>query len=122
MTVDNLKMRSTMWGPPDHITISITKNNVWDRRLHQFPVPSLQDITDGAYAPINKDYVGVKGNSLRPVDLGWLVKEGGSYDPYRKPMRYAFPCLKPVGQIIISIDAAGRRERRRPSRKTAAAG
>ena len=37
MTIDNLKMRSTIWGPPDRITISITKNNVWDRRLHEFP-------------------------------------------------------------------------------------
>ena len=106
MTIDNLKMRSTIWGPPDRITISITKNNVWDRRLHEFPVPSLQDITQtAAYAALNKDYVGVKGNSLRPVDLGWLRKEGGPIDPYRKPMRYAFPCLKPVGQIIIGIDA-----------------
>ena len=104
MTICNLKMRSTIWGPPDRITISVTKNNVWDRRLHEFPVPTLQDLTEGAYAPANKDYVGVKENSLRPVDLGWLRKEGGSYDPYRKPMRYAFPCLKPVGQIIIGID------------------
>ncbi|MDB5409709.1 MAG: hypothetical protein JWL84_4621 [Rhodospirillales bacterium] len=105
MTLNNLKMRSTIWGPPDRITISVTKNNVWDRRLHEFTVPTLQEITDGAFAPINKDYVGVKGNSLRPLDLGWLRKEGGPYDPYRKPMRYAFPCLKPVGQIIIGIDA-----------------
>ena len=111
MTIDNLKIRSTIWGPPDHITISITKNNVWDRRLHLFPVPSLQDITNGAFSPANADYVGVSGNSLRPVDLGWLTKEGGPVDPYRKPMRYAFPCLKPVGQIIIGIDAlAGGKE------------
>jgi hypothetical protein len=104
MTINNLKMRSTIWGPPERITLSLTKNNVWDRRLHEFPVPTLQDLTEGAYAPVNKDYVGVKGNSLRPVDLGWLRKEGGSYDPYRKPMRYAFPCLKPVGQIILGLE------------------
>jgi hypothetical protein len=104
MTINNLKMRTTIWGPPQRITISLTKNNVWDRRLHEFPVPTLQDITEGAYAPANKDYVGVGGNSLRPIALGWLRKEGGSYDPYRKPMRYAFPCLKPVGQIILGLD------------------
>jgi hypothetical protein len=104
MVISNLKMRSTLWGPPDRITISVNKNDVWDRRLHEFAAPTLQDLIDGAEAPINKDYVGVKGNSLRPVDLGWLRKEGGSYDPYRKPMRYAFPSLKPVGQIIIGID------------------
>jgi len=105
MSINNLKMRTTIWGPPDRITISLNKNDVWDRRLHEFPAPTLQDITEGAFAPVNKDYVGVKGNSLRPADLGWLRKQGGSCDPYRNPMRYAFPCLKPVGQIILGIDA-----------------
>ena len=231
MSINNLKMHTVIWGPPDRITISLNKNNVWDRRLHEFPAPTLQDITDGAFAPVNKYYIGVKeidsstffvgdivnlpslaakmadksdpisaflderlddktgasltaflatkpgsqelervlltnlvtwlntviagpsiydakifevvhcrpetdeirargaqgrdlvrlnrllledaypkelsrkpGNSLRPFDLGWLRKEGGTYDPYRTPMRYAFPCLKPVGQIIIGID------------------
>ena len=66
--------------------------------------PTLQEITDGAFSPANKNYVGVSG-SLRPVDLGWLVASGGSHDPYREPMRYAFPCLKPAGQIILGIDA-----------------
>src|SRR5208283_240449 len=35
MTINKLKMRTTIWGPPDRITISLTKNNVWDRRLHE---------------------------------------------------------------------------------------
>jgi len=231
MSINNLKMHTVIWGPPNQITISLTKNNVWDRRLHDFPAPTLQDITEGAFSPANRDYVGVKeadsstfaevdilnlaslasklakesdgvstflsarmdvktkdsladyetsktdsysrgrilltnivaqwnvvidgpsvydekrfqdvhlrpetealrernpqgrdlvrlnrllledaypaeiskrpGNSLRPLDLGWLRKEGGSYDPYRYPMRYAFPCLKPAGQIILGID------------------
>jgi len=230
MSINNLKMHTVLWGPPDRITISINKNNVWDRRLHDFPAPTLQEITEGAFSPANSDYVGVKeidsvpfadvdfldlpsfarklaekpdavsaflsgkldektagsltayraaksgdlqakhalldnlvaslnalingpsiyeaklfggvqlrpgteallkrdpqgrelvqlnrllledcfpeiskrpGNSLRELDLGWLRKEGGTYDPYRYPMRYAFPCLKPVGQIILGID------------------
>jgi hypothetical protein len=104
MSINNLKMRTTLWGPPERITISVMKNNVWDRRLHEFPVPTLAEITEGAFAPVNKDYVGVKGDSLRPLDLGWLGREGGAVDPYRKPMRYAFPCQKPVGQIILGID------------------
>ena len=105
MTVCNLKMRSVLWGPPDRITVSLNKNNVWDRRLNEFRAPTLAEITEGAFAPVNKDYVGVGGNSLRPLDLGWLRKEGGPTDPYRKPMRYAFPSLKPVGQIILGVDA-----------------
>jgi len=231
MKINNLKMQTSLWGPPDRITISLTKNNVWDRRLHYFEAPTLQELTEGAYAPVNKYYVGVKeiesslfagvdfvdmnslalklekksdpisefiskklnektksslnqflnakgdklereqvllkdlaanfnkiaagpsiyseklfknmvfrpetdnllksnpkdqklvqlnrllfeeaypkeisrkpGNSLRPLDLGWLRASGGTYDPYRKPTRYAFPCLKPVGQIILGID------------------
>jgi hypothetical protein len=231
MRINNLKMQTSLWGPPDRITISLTKNNVWDRRLHEFKAPTLEEMTEGAYSPLNKYYVGVKeidsytfaevdfvevnslvekltkksdpvsafvserlsartkgsleafaaakddkldkeqvflkdlsanfnkitagqsifseklfkgvvlrpetadllktnpkgqklvqlnrllmedafpleisrkpGNALRPLDLGWLRKEGGTYDPYRKPMRYAFPCLKPVGQIILGID------------------
>ena len=231
MSINNLKIHSVIWGSPDRVTISITKNNVWDRRLHEFAAPTLKEITEGAFSPANKYYVGVKeiqsylfdkvdftnlrslieklvkkadpvssfvnarlsdnvktlltkylaakdrsleqeqvlmndlsadlnkivggellysqsrfngiilrsdtedllkknptgtdlmtlnrylledaypkeisrrpGNSLRPFDLGWLTKEGGSVDPYRYPMRYAFPSLKPVGQIIIGID------------------
>ena len=232
MSINNLKIHSVIWGPPDRITISINKNNVWDRRLHDFPAPTLQEITEGAFSPANSDYIGVKeidsipfadvdfldlptfarklaekpdavsafvsgkldektaaslaayraakpgdlqakralldnlvtslnaivygpslydaklfegvqlrpetralletnpqrrelahlnrllledafpfpeisrkpGNATRSLDLGWLRKEGGSYDPYRYPMRYAFPCLKPVGQIILGID------------------
>ena len=58
-------------------------------------------LLEDAYPEISKR----PGNRLRPLDLGWLRKEGGTYDPYRYPMRYAFPCLKPVGQIIVGIDA-----------------
>lgn len=103
--VNNLKMRTAIWGPPERITISITKNNVWDRRLHDYQAPTLKEITEGAFAPVNADYVGRQQRCLRPLDYGWLWKEGGSHDPYREPIRYAFPCLKPVGQIILGIDA-----------------
>lgn len=105
MSINNLKMRTTTWGPPERITISLTKNNVWDRRRKWFRPPTLKEITEGAFALVNENYVGVQGNSLRPKDLGWLWEQGGSHDPYRQPIRYAFPCLKPVGQIILGIDS-----------------
>lgn len=231
MSINNLQMHTVIWGSSDQITISLTKNNVWDRRLHEYKSPTLEEIREGAFSQANKYYKGVKeiptqlfdkvdfialsllvknliqksdpvsfflnekltsemrnslsdylvssrksldmeqvilkdlsanfntiingsciydkkrfenitlrpeteellvknpqgddlvllnrylledaypkmisrkpGNSLRPLDLGWLRKEGGSYDPYRYPMRYAFPCLKPVGQIIVGIE------------------
>ena len=77
MSINNLKMRTTIWGPPERVTISLTKNNVWDRRMPNFTPPTLQDIIEGAYAPVNANYVGVQGDSLRPIDLGWLWKQGG---------------------------------------------
>src|ERR1700692_4336986 len=60
MSINNLKMHTVIWGPPDRITISINKNNVWDRRLHEFHAPTLEEMTEGAFSPLNKDYVGVK--------------------------------------------------------------
>ena len=60
MSINNLKMQTTLWGPTDRITISLTKNNVWDRRLHDFKSQTLQEITEGAFSPANKYYVGVK--------------------------------------------------------------
>ncbi len=105
MAINNLKMRTTIWGPPERITISLNKNNIWDRRLHDFRPPTLKEITEGAFAEVNENYVGVEGNSIRPKDLGWLWKGGGSHDPYRQPMRYAFPSFKPAGQIILGVDS-----------------
>ena len=107
MTINNLKMRTTLWGPPERVTISLTKNNVWDRRINTrgLEAPNLQEIIDGAYSPANKDYVGKHPETQRPRGYGYLLKEGGFYDPYREPIEYPMPCLKPVGQIIMGMDA-----------------
>src|ERR1700761_9345644 len=105
MSINNLKMRTTIWGPADRITVSLTKNNVWDRRVNWYEPPTLEEITAGAFSPVNENFVGHTSASLRPTNLGWLDKDKGAVDPYRKPIRYPFPCLKPVGQIIVGMDA-----------------
>jgi len=107
MTINNLKMRTTLWGRPDRVTISLMKNNVWDRRMNPrgLTAPTLQEIVDGALAPANKDFVSMARDSQRPHGLGYLVKEGGMRDPYRDPVEYRFPCQKPVGQVIVGMDA-----------------
>lgn len=106
MVICNLKMRTTLWGPPQRITISLTRNNVWDRRVNTrgLTAPTLQDIIDGAYSPANKGFVGKDPGCQRPRGYGYLLKEGGFYDPYRQPVEYPMPCLKPVGQIILGMD------------------
>ena len=106
MTINNLKMRTTIWGPTDRVTISLTRNNVWDRRINTrgLVAPTLQEIIEGACSPANKGYEGVADDCQRPRAYGYLLKEGGFYDPYREPIEYPMPCLKPVGQIIIGMD------------------
>ena len=106
MTINNLKMRTTLWGPPEQLTISLTKNNVWDRRINPrgLSAPTLQEIVDGVNSPANKGFIGRGNDGQRPWFYGYLLKDGGYYDPYRTPHEYAMPCLKPVGQIIVGID------------------
>jgi hypothetical protein len=107
MTINNLKMRTTLWGTPDRVTISLMKNNVWDRRINTrgLTAPTLREIIDGALDPANKDYEGVADDCQRPKRYGYLLKGGGFYDPYREPLEYPMPCQKPVGQIIMGMDA-----------------
>jgi hypothetical protein len=107
MAINNLKMRTVIWGPTDRVTISLTKNNVWDRRVNPrgLEAPTLQEIIDGAMSPANKGFEGVAKDCQRPWGYGYLLKEGGFYDPYRDPHEYQLPCLKPVGQIVMGMDA-----------------
>jgi len=106
MTINNLKMRTTLWGPPNRITISLNKNNVWDRRLNARSLlsPTLQDIVEGVFSPANKGERKDPAAGRRPKYLGYLLKEGGYYDAYRQPIKYSLPCMKPVGQIILGMD------------------
>jgi hypothetical protein len=80
MSINNLKMRTTLWGPPDRVTISINKNNVWDRRVapRAFNAPTLQEVIDGANSPANKDYVGRAVTDQRPKEYGYLRKEAAA--------------------------------------------
>jgi hypothetical protein len=106
MTINNLKMRTTVWGPPERVTVSLTKNNVWDRRVNVrgLVAPTLKVITDGAFSPANEGFAGKAHDSQRPWGYGYLLKNGGFHDPYRQPHEYPMPCLKPVGQIIMGMD------------------
>ena len=105
MTINSLKMRTTLWGPPQRITISLNKNNVWTAASTSLSsAPTLQEITAGAFSPANKGFVGKAADCQRPRGYGYLLKEGGFYDGYRQPLEYPMPCMKPVGQIILGID------------------
>ena len=104
--ISNAAMRAAIWGTPDRVTVSLQKNDVWDRRLNRActeSAPTLQQIIDGANSPANKDFSDIKTDTTRP-QWGYLRKEGGKYNPYTDGARYPFPSIKPVGQIIFGLD------------------
>lgn len=105
MVVSSLKQRTTLWGPPDRMTVSLNKNDVWDRRYNPVPAPTLAEIRAGAFSPAHANFVNPQEKVItRPHSLGYLREEGGSFDPHRQPFEYPFPSLKPAGQIILGLD------------------
>lgn len=104
MVISSLGMRTTLWGTPNRVTFSLMKNDVFDRRLHRVAAPTLAEITEGAFAPINASLPNGSPLNKRPSSLGYLSPKGGYLDPLRKPAHYPFPCPKPVGQVILGLD------------------
>jgi hypothetical protein len=103
-TITNPDMKSSVWGPPNRITLSINKTDVYDRRMKWPRLVTLEEIRKGAFAPVNKNAIPVHHDTTRPVD-GYLMPGGGRSDPYYECWQaYPFPCMKPAGQIILMLD------------------
>jgi Glycosyl hydrolase family 95 catalytic domain len=104
MAITNPDIKSSVWGPPNRITLSMLKTDVYDRRVKWPPLVTLKDIREGAFSPVNKDAIPSHHDTTRPVD-GYLLPGGGRSDPYYECWTaYPFPCMKPVGQIILMLD------------------
>jgi hypothetical protein len=104
MALTNPALKSSLWGPPHKITLSMTKTDVQDRRVKWPRLVTLQEIREGAFSPANKDDIPVRHNTTRPVE-GYLAVGGGRQEPYCECWSaYPFPCQKPVGQIILMLD------------------
>lgn len=70
----------SLWGPPQQLTLSLGKTDVWDRRRYFEPPVTLAEIKERV----------ARGDVPKPADraaLSWCA--------------YDFPCSKPVGQIIV---------------------
>jgi len=74
------EMKITLWGPPDQLTLSLGKTDVWDRRTVEQPLFTLDHVKQ-AYA----------AGETPPADhyTGWQA--------------YDYPCPKPVGQVIVRV-------------------
>lgn len=77
---------ASLWGPPEHMTVSIKKTDVWDRRgYYEDPLP------------------------LSEIEKKLMAGEDAP-EHYRSWYAYDFPCPKPVGQIIVTcpdVEGAG---------------
>jgi hypothetical protein len=104
LEMNNFQMRSSVWGPSSRVTLSLLKDDVWDRRCAIVPAVTLAEVSAGAYALTNKGIDDMPPNHRRPV-RGYLPADGsGRTDPYTSWNAYPFPCQKPVGQIILGLD------------------
>jgi hypothetical protein len=79
------KLKLSLWGPPEALTLSVGKTDVWDRRCFQERPLTLADIQQL-----------VQAGKLPPAEhyASWRAHDS--------------PCPKPVGQIILRCaDLAG---------------
>jgi len=77
LSLNAKSIKCSLWGPPDIITFSLSKNDVWDRRYFCKPVLKLKQMIDSVqYGKWNQHY-------------------------YNSCNAYDFPTPKPVGQIQI---------------------
>lgn len=85
MRLGNEALKVSLWGPPEQLTWSINKTDVWDRRLF----PEKKAITIAEIREI------CQGASYQEKPF---TNRHSYYDSYQA---YDFPCPKPVGQLSL---------------------
>ncbi|MFC1761450.1 hypothetical protein ACFL6U_05155 [Planctomycetota bacterium] len=93
------QMKMSLWGPPERITLSMGKTDVWDRRKGWEKPVTLSEIRRGAFSVANKNDEAVPGWAGKQIKI--MHPDGGFWNPYASWNAYSFPCPKPVGQAII---------------------
>ena len=87
-TAANLNTRNlliSLWGPPQRLTLSVNKTDVWDRRRYQEPAMTLKTLKDL--------FLSERAPTTRFANY------------YQSNHAYDAPCPKPVGQVIVGCDA-----------------
>ncbi|WP_239633722.1 hypothetical protein [Paenibacillus sp. H1-7] len=94
-------IKASLWGPPEQITLSMIKSDIFDRRMAN-PTPlTIQEIREGAYSKANEGFSDIEPTGSTRPKYGTLDPRGGRREPYAAFRAYPFPCQKPVGQIIV---------------------
>jgi hypothetical protein len=98
------RMQGTFWGKPQRMVISLLKTDVFDRRFVARKPLTVDEIVAGAFSEANANFDDMPHRGLVRNVYGVLVPEGGRRDYEVWSQMYPFPCIKPVGQVIIQAD------------------
>ncbi|MDR1408532.1 MAG: hypothetical protein LBJ23_10895 [Tannerella sp.] len=101
MTTSSLTTRAALWGRADHLTVSMLKTDVIDRRYVDRDRHTMTDMIEAAYSETNKDLHDMPMAGMTRPSFFSLDKRGGRYNHALWSEVYPFPCQKSVGQIII---------------------
>lgn len=98
--LSNYPMRIGLWGPAEQLTLSIRKNDIWDRRtpLTSTPFPTIDDMWAGAFNPANAE-----SGFLIHGRSGYMSPTGGSRISSNSWSQYPFPIQKDTGQAILFL-------------------
>ncbi|GHU65805.1 hypothetical protein FACS1894184_02320 [Clostridia bacterium] len=96
--------KAAIWGKPENLTLSLLKTDVIDRRYVDKDHFTLNDLMEGAYSENNKDLNDMPLAGMTRPQFFCLTPEGGRYNHALWSEVYAFPCQKPVGQIVVKAD------------------
>ncbi len=93
--------KAALWGGPENLTLSLLKTDVIDRRYVDKDHFTLRDLEEAAFSEKNKDFDDMPMAGMTRPPFAALHRDGGRYDHALWSEVYAFPCQKPVGQIIV---------------------
>ncbi len=97
-------LKASLWGPADRITVSLSKPDVWDRRVIREAPVTLEEVKKGAFHPAFAE----EGDTTWAAYGGHMGSDGVRRDGYPSWSAYDSPTPKPVGQIVIlAPDFAG---------------
>lgn len=94
-------MKGSLWGPPEQLTFSMIKTDIFDRRIANPETLTLKEIREGAFSEANEGFLDIQTSGNTRPAYGPLDPRGGRREPYAAFRAYPFPCQKPVGQIIV---------------------
>ncbi|WP_282937819.1 glycoside hydrolase family 95-like protein [Paenibacillus sp. RC67] len=94
-------IKAALWGPPEQITLSMIKSDIFDRRIANPSILTIQEIREGAFSEENDGFQDIQPTGNTRPSYGTLDPRGGRREPYAAFRAYPFPCQKPVGQIMV---------------------